>query len=85
MCTLQKSIIIRLPAVLNTMGISRATLYKQIQAGRFPRPVNLGARSVGWVSDEVQSVLNARVQGFDNNSLEVLVCSMHEARQERHS
>ncbi len=85
MCTLQKSIIIRLPAVLNTMGISLEPPYTTTSASLFPRPVNLGARSVGWVSDEVQSVLNARVQGFDNNSLEVLVCSMHEARQERHS
>lgn len=84
MCTTpQTSIIIRLPAVLNTMGISRATLYKQIQAGLFPSPINLGARSVGWISDEVQTVIHARVQGFDNNALKTLICSMHEARQER--
>ncbi|HIF9094338.1 helix-turn-helix transcriptional regulator [Photobacterium damselae] len=78
----QTSIIIRLPAVLKTVGISRATLYKQIQAGLFPRPINLGARSVGWVADEVDALINARIQGVDNEGIEQLILSIHKARND---
>lgn len=77
------STIIRLPSVLNIMGISRATLYKQIQAGIFPPPINLGARSVGWVSDEVQTIVNARIMGITHDELIKLVTTIHHERQTR--
>ncbi|PMO58746.1 hypothetical protein BCT07_10860 [Vibrio breoganii] len=74
--------IIRLSSVLKATAVSKATLYKQIQAGHFPKPISLGARSVGWVSSEVQEVLKARVKGLDDDKLSSLVSDIHQKRAE---
>ncbi len=42
--------ILRLPDVLQLVGLSKSTVYALIKAGLFPAPVRLsGARSVGWI------------------------------------
>jgi prophage regulatory protein len=46
--------ILRLPNVLDRTGLSRSTVYQRVTEGRFPRPVSLGARAVGWVETEVE-------------------------------
>lgn len=40
--------ILRLNAVLDRTGLSRATLYRKIQSGAFPRQVRIAARCTGW-------------------------------------
>jgi prophage regulatory protein len=40
--------ILRLKAVLDRTGLSRATLYRKIQNGTFPRQVRIAARCAGW-------------------------------------
>jgi prophage regulatory protein len=40
--------ILRLNAVLDRTGLSRATLYRKIQAGTFPRQVRIAERCTGW-------------------------------------
>jgi prophage regulatory protein len=40
--------ILRLNAVLDRTGLSRATLYRKIQDGTFPRQVRIAARCTGW-------------------------------------
>lgn len=49
--------ILRLPAVKARTGLSRSTIYLRISEGSFPRQVSLGARAVGWVSDEIDAYL----------------------------
>ena len=44
---------LRLPEVLARTGLSRSTVYVRLEQGRFPRPVSLGARAVGWIESEV--------------------------------
>lgn len=39
---------LRLPAVMDAVGLARATIYKRIKAGTFPAPVQLGPRAVAW-------------------------------------
>lgn len=54
--------IIRLKKVLEQTGLGRSTLYKMIAAGTFPAQVSLGSsRSVGWVVEEVESWVQARI------------------------
>ena len=43
-------------------GLSRSTIYAKIAAGEFPEPISLGARAVGWLSDDVEAWLVARVE-----------------------
>lgn len=54
------SIIIRLPKVLEMTGLSRTTVWRQVKAGTFPRPVKLGARAVGWPVSAVDEWLRSR-------------------------
>ena len=52
--------ILRLGDVTRLTGLSKATIYRQIHAGTFPRPVKLGPRAVGWFANEVQDWLERR-------------------------
>ena len=52
--------ILRLPVVLDRTGLSRSTVYLRVTEGRFPRPVSLGTRAVGWIETEERSGLPAR-------------------------
>ena len=54
--------IIRLPAVKTRTGLSRSTIYLRVSQGVFPKPVNLGARAVGWVEAEIQEWLQRQIE-----------------------
>lgn len=58
--------IIRLPEVKARCGLSRSEIYRREALGLFPRRVSLGARSVGWVSSEVQEFIEARIRESRN-------------------
>jgi prophage regulatory protein len=45
--------ILRLPDVLNRVGFSRSTIYAFVSKGRFPAPVKIGARAVGWLDTDI--------------------------------
>jgi prophage regulatory protein len=57
--------ILRLPQVQEATGESRSTIYKRISEGEFPKPVKLGAKSVGWVEDEIAAYNEARISARD--------------------
>ena len=57
--------IIRLREVMKLTGLARSTIYKHAEAGIFPRPVPLGGRSVGWIEQEVEDWLTARINERD--------------------
>ncbi len=40
--------ILRLNAVLDRTGLSRATLYRKIKDGTFPRQIRIATRCTGW-------------------------------------
>ena len=54
--------ILRLPGVKARTGLSRSSIYLRISQGRFPKPVSLGARAVGWVESEVSEWLNRQIE-----------------------
>ena len=45
--------IIRLRTVLDRTGLSRSTLYRQVDLGTFPAPVRIGDRCTGWYESAV--------------------------------
>ena len=59
--------IIRLREVMDLTGLARSTVYKHIDEGTFPKPVPLGGRSVGWVEQEVQDWVIARIEERDTD------------------
>jgi prophage regulatory protein len=54
--------ILRLPEVKKITGLSRSTIYLRISEGRFPKPVSLGGRAVGWLEAEVQQWLQRQIE-----------------------
>lgn len=47
--------ILRRHEVQDLTGLPKSTLYRMISEGRFPGPVKLSERSVGWDSTLVQN------------------------------
>ena len=54
--------ILRLPGVKASTGLSRSTIYLRVSQGRFPKPVKLGGRAVGWVQTEIQEWLQLQIE-----------------------
>jgi len=54
--------ILRLPVVLDRTGLSRSTVYQRVTEGRFPLPVSLGARAVGWIEAEVEEWIARQIE-----------------------
>ena len=50
--------LLRRPEVELATGMKRATLYRDMAVGRFPRPVKIGKRAVAWP----QSVIDAWIE-----------------------
>jgi predicted DNA-binding transcriptional regulator AlpA len=46
---------LRLPKVVDRVGIRKGSIYKKIAAGEFPSPYPLGphARAVGWLESDI--------------------------------
>jgi prophage regulatory protein len=40
--------ILRIKAVLARTGLSRATMYRKMQNGTFPRSIQISTRCIGW-------------------------------------
>jgi len=54
--------ILRLRTVMGRTGLTRSMAYELVREGRFPRPINLGARAVGWLESEINAWIAARVE-----------------------
>jgi len=57
--------ILRLPAVREKTGYPTTTIYDKMKRGEFPRPVELGPHSVGWVESEVDEHLRGLIAKRD--------------------
>lgn len=56
---------LRRPAVTARYGLPPSTLYDWIAKGLFPKPIRLGARSVGWSVEELEAWEHGRVAARD--------------------
>ncbi len=53
--------ILRLPVVKDRTGLSRSSIYEKIAARRFPKPISLGARAVGWLESDIEAWIASRI------------------------
>jgi prophage regulatory protein len=72
--------ILRLPEVIDLVGLSRSTIYKRISEGLFPLPISLGDRAIGFVSLEINEIIIAMINGTPKFKLKLLVAMMTEKR-----
>jgi prophage regulatory protein len=77
-----KRTILRIPAVKSYSGLSRSTIYLRIAQGLWTKPVSLGARAVGWPSDEVEAINAARIAGKSDEEVRALVAKLEAARKD---
>lgn len=56
------TVILRRPQVEARTGLSRSTIYERMRRGRFPRPIQLGPRSVGWLESDINAWLDERIE-----------------------
>ena len=61
--------IIRKPKVLEKIAVSKSTLQNWINEGKFPKPISLGARAVGFIEADVDQVLEALISGASEDSV----------------
>ena len=52
--------IVRKPAVCEKVGKSGVQVWRDVRAGKFPPPVQLGPNSIGWYEDEIDTWLASR-------------------------
>ena len=45
---------LRLPDLLSRLGVSRSWVYDQIRNGNFPKPLQIGPRSVAWLESDIE-------------------------------
>ena len=57
--------LLRLPEVLDRIGLGRSRVYDLVKEGRFPAPVRLSDRAIAWVESEVDCWCQARVDERD--------------------
>jgi prophage regulatory protein len=57
--------LIRIRKVLDKTGLSRASIYRYINQGRFPRSVSLGTRNAAWVESEINAWIGRRIAERD--------------------
>ena len=50
--------ILRIRSVLDRTGLSRATLYRKMQQGTFPRQIAISTRCAGWRESAVKDWMN---------------------------
>ncbi len=55
------STVLRLPAVKARIGLSRSSIYAAIAAGKFPRPIQLGDRAIGWLEADIEAWVATRI------------------------
>ena len=53
--------ILRLPEVMVMTGLSKSTIYLWIGKEKFPAHISLGARSIGWIEQEVEEWIESRI------------------------
>src|SRR5262245_17124009 len=61
--------ILRLAQVKQRTGRSTSSIYDDIAKGKFPKPVPLGPKAVGWVEAEVDAWIEALIAERDNGTL----------------
>jgi len=77
-----KRTILRIAGVKLESGLSRSTIYLRITQGLWTKPVQLGARAVGWPSDEVATLNAARIAGKTDEEIRSLVAKLEASRKD---
>ncbi len=51
---------LRMPDVVASVGLSKATINRMHRLGQFPRKRRLSTSSIGWFEDDINAWMNSR-------------------------
>ena len=74
-------VMLRLKEVLARKNDSRSSTYNQISDGTFLKPVKLGPRASAWPDYEVDAIITARIAGWSDDEIRLLVSGLVELRK----
>ena len=57
--------LLKIQKVIELTTLSRSTIYRLVESGKFPRPVKLTTRTIGWVEEEVRDFLQEKIDNRD--------------------
>lgn len=60
--------ILRLPQVIEMIGMSKSSIYLAISNGNFPKPIKLSERSVGWTANDIENFIERKIQESRGNN-----------------
>lgn len=72
---------LRVRDVSQKMGLSRASIYKLVQRGLFPRPVKVFAKVSVWPDTEVDQIMSAMCRQASSSEIRDLVRRLEEQRR----
>lgn len=72
--------IIRPAAFGEATGIPKSTMHHYVKHVLLPKPIRLGSRAVGFLSDEIDAVMNARIAGKSDAEVKTLVAELEKRR-----
>jgi prophage regulatory protein len=53
---------LRRPQVEARTGLPRSTIYDWMKKGSFPKPINLGKRTVAWLSADIEAWMEHQIK-----------------------
>ena len=57
--------LLKIQKVIEITTLSRSTIYRLVESGKFPRPVKLTTRTIGWLEEEVRDFLQEKIDNRD--------------------
>jgi prophage regulatory protein len=64
------------------LPIGRTTFLNGVKAGKYTRPIRLTARTVAWISSEIDAINAALIAGKSDEEIKKLVADLEAARTE---
>jgi prophage regulatory protein len=53
--------ILRLPEVIERVGLKKSSIYCLVTSGQFPKQIKIGARSSGWLESDISQWINEKI------------------------
>lgn len=58
----------RFNQLTDLIGVSKTTIYRWIDSGKFPNYIKIGDRAIGWRVDDVHEWIESRASNKEGNS-----------------
>ena len=78
----EHNIMLRMPQLVQLLGICRSSIYTQIEQGLLTKQISVGARAIALPRFEVLKIIEARMRGDSEAEIRELVKQLHRNRSQ---